>query len=197
MANELYRTQVVTQLGWKRSTLTFFWIANNLLLESSYAVSNGINANIFAGFGWLYHLTGLFGEQCRIRQVNTRRIDPAGAATFKDVVPISYLPGRLPGPVLESWITCWLKWHTATDATGKLGVRLGPLPGGIIDPSGYGGIFTVNVALFVAQHLAPRTTDSGVDFQGAARFGDGTAETITFYALPPPTSRQINRRMPF
>ena len=43
MANELYRSQVIVDLGWKRSTLTFFWIAANLLLEDGYHVAQGIN----------------------------------------------------------------------------------------------------------------------------------------------------------
>ena len=197
MANELYRSQVIVDLGWKRSTLTFFWIAANLLLEDGYHVAQGINNNLNAGLDWLYTLSGCIGSQCRIVQLRTRRISPAGSATFVDQYPIGTVPGRLVGTVQQSWTAARLQWHTADDRTGKLGVRLGPLPAGMFQDDGWYITFVVNVDLFVTQHVLPRSTASGVDFQSAVQNGDGTASAITSGTLGWPHSRQLNRRMPF
>jgi hypothetical protein len=197
MANELYRTQVQVNLGWKYSQLTFFWIVNNLAGESAYYVANSINAQIITDSLWLYSLAGCIAEQCRVLRVSTKRIDPLGGAARHDSFLVGSVPGRLVGDCQQSWCAARLGWHTANDRTGKLGVRLGPLPAGMFQETGWYPIFTVAVELFVIQHLLPRTTLSGTDFQAAARFGDGTAEKIDFGILGWPHSRQINRRMPF
>lgn len=194
MANELYRTQITLDYIAIRSTLSFFFIANNLTLEDPYYVARDINANLFSGFGWLYALTGLIGNGIKFTRVSTRRIEPGGAVTYVDPIFEGAIAGRFPGFIQQTWNAAWLKWHSAVDRSGKHGVRLGPLPTQVFEGTSYPIGFVTNANIFISQHASPRATTSGVDFQGAIVHKDLTAEIIIAGQLGIPKSRQIQRR---
>ena len=194
MANELYQSRLTWRFGNGRVYQTFHWILNNLSGDDPYETANQINANLFAGVGWLFNLTGVMSSHCFLREFRTKRIDPPHTAAFYDVVPGGTIPGTLDGRIDEYFSTGWLKWHSASDRSGKHGLQIGPVPAGQFLNDDWYFVFRFRVSQFVVSALAPKTTSSGNSFIQALRFSDGTAEAVSAAQLAWPPGRVIKRR---
>lgn len=197
MALEVYQSRFQTQLRDCVTTQQFYWLADNTTGVHPWELAREIQNNVFIDTNWVLYLLHLLTDKCFLRRFSTWRRRPTYGPGYAVRYTSDLFRGLAPGQFAENLTTLNIKWSYAGDFTGKSQNRIGPLQAGAEDTFYWSAYTQGFAAAFIAEHCTPRTTSSGVSFQGCALTMSGIAFPIVNGELSWPPGSQRNRRLVF
>jgi len=173
-----YQTQVRTRWRATNATATFYWETELTDPDNSWAVAADIQQTILSFDEWLFRFSWLIGNDAGIVGLATRRVFPAGNATYRQGFGGGGIQGQFPSPVCVTNEAVKFRWFPEQDRKGKHQVRIGPMPAGATRSVEYWDPFYAACVAFGNVHIGTHISPFGREFTASVRNGDGTFSRI-------------------
>jgi hypothetical protein len=193
--DEAYELRVHLRYGWERSSLRFFFSADNTLAVNPYVIAGEIVDDLYNLTDWLFYLSTLLTERSYTTHVVCKRLQPGPGGVFKAVFRPIGIQNRWVGPVADNFEAVPISWIADADPPRSGQTRLGPVGAGVINATSYASLWLAGSTFFINEHLTPRTTATGVPFRGVHIDENENVYPLIAGVVRWPPSRQANRRL--